>query len=110
MKKLNNLQENPLAIRAKNLITDAFFDCLEENPYKKIKISEICRRAGVARSTFYNHYESVEDIPYVHYLEDWLVGLEDVVTELAAKKASVINFFARWARGFCWELFNFSIL
>jgi AcrR family transcriptional regulator len=88
MKKLNEPKQNPLALRAKKLITDAFFACLKENPYKKVKISEICCRAGVARSTFYNHYYFVEDVPYAHYLEDWLVGLEELYDDLLAKKAS----------------------
>ena len=92
MKKLTKLQQNPLAIRAKKLITDAFFDCLAENPYKKIKISEICRRAGVARSTFYNHYESVEDIPYVHYHDDLLGDLEEIMDDLLAKNATREDF------------------
>jgi AcrR family transcriptional regulator len=89
MKKLNESQQNPLALRAKKLITDAFFDCLKENPYKKVKISAICRRAGLARSTFYNHYDFVEDIPYVHYVEDWLVKLEELYDDLLAKNASL---------------------
>jgi AcrR family transcriptional regulator len=86
MTNLANPQQNPLALRAKKFITDAFFACLKENPYKKVKISEICRRAGVARSTFYNHYDFVEDIPYVHYFEDWLVDLEKLIDDLLAKK------------------------
>jgi len=88
MEKLNNPQQNPLALRAKKLITEAFFDCLEENPYKKVKISEICRRAGVARSTFYNHYQTVEDVPYTHYLEDWFVDMKEIVAELFLTEVS----------------------
>lgn len=53
---------NPLANRSKQLLTTALLELLEENPYQKIQIKELCQRAGVSRPTFYNHYQTVEDI------------------------------------------------
>lgn len=51
---------NPRSKRAQELIKQAFFDLLREKAYKKITITEICQRAGVARRTFYSHYETLE--------------------------------------------------
>ena len=40
-------------------IQDAFFLCIQEQPMDKITVSKIIKKAGIVRSTFYNHYESV---------------------------------------------------
>lgn len=37
-------------------ITQAFFQMLEEMPYEDIRISELCERAMVRKSTFYKHF------------------------------------------------------
>ena len=81
MKNLTKSYENPQVRRTKGIIAAAFFERLEENPYKKIRISDICERAGVSRSTFYNHYEQIEDIPYDHYAYDWLEKLNSILDE-----------------------------
>lgn len=43
-------------------IIDAFLDMLEEKPLEKIRVTELTERAGIARSTFYTHFDSVYDI------------------------------------------------
>lgn len=40
----------------------AFLDLLDEKEFPYISVKEICARAGVSRSTFYLHYESVSDL------------------------------------------------
>jgi len=87
MKKMTRNYENPLVRRSKEIIAKAFFERLQENPYKKIRISDICKRAGVSRTTFYTHYDVVEDIPY-YYFEDWVIGLEEIIDDLLAKEAT----------------------
>ena len=59
-----NQETNPLAVRSKELLTAAFLELLEENPYQKIQVKALCQRAGVSRPTFYNHYQRVEDLLY----------------------------------------------
>lgn len=44
---------------AEHAIQDAFFLCIKEQPMEKITVSQIIKKAGIVRSTFYNHYESV---------------------------------------------------
>ncbi len=44
---------------ADEAIYDAFFLLLKEKDMDKITVSDIIKRAGVVRSTFYNHYENV---------------------------------------------------
>ncbi|MCI8770297.1 MAG: TetR/AcrR family transcriptional regulator [Lachnospiraceae bacterium] len=40
-------------------IYDAFFLILKEKELDKITVSDIIKRAGIVRSTFYNHYENI---------------------------------------------------
>ena len=40
-------------------IYDAFFLILKEKDIDKITVSDVIKRAGIVRSTFYNHYENI---------------------------------------------------
>lgn len=44
---------------ADEAIHDAFFLVLKEKELDKITVSDIIKRAGIVRSTFYNHYENI---------------------------------------------------
>lgn len=43
-------------------ITEALLSLLEKKEYKDISITEICKKAGVTRMSFYRNFESREDI------------------------------------------------
>lgn len=43
-------------------ITEAFLLLLKKKEYKDITITEICKKAGVTRMSFYRNFESKEDI------------------------------------------------
>ncbi len=44
---------------AEDAIYDAFFLLLKEKNIEKITVSDVIKRAGIVRSTFYNHYENI---------------------------------------------------
>lgn len=44
---------------ADDAICDAFFLLLKEKSLEKITVSDIIKKAGIVRSTFYNHYENI---------------------------------------------------
>ncbi len=47
---------------ADEAIYDAFFLILKEKELDKITVSDVVKRAGIVRSTFYNHYENIPDL------------------------------------------------
>jgi AcrR family transcriptional regulator len=53
-----NLAE-PRAARTHEALTTALFELLREHDLTEISISELCRTAGVHRTTFYGHYGDI---------------------------------------------------
>ncbi len=63
----------------KEALSEALLDMLEKVPLRQIRVQELCRRAGINRTTFYNHYGSPEDL-----LEEIGEGfLEDISVRLS---------------------------
>ncbi len=48
--------------RTAKRMDDALVELLNEKPFEYITVKEICAKAGVNRSTFYLHYETVGDL------------------------------------------------
>ena len=59
--------------RTKELLTDTFWELLEEKAYSKITVNDIVNRCDVNRNTFYYHFQ---DIPSL---------LEEIIVEMTAK-------------------------
>lgn len=62
------MQETRRVRMTKKMIKDAYIELLEVNPGKRLSITEICQRADINRSTFYMHYEDVNQL--VKEIED----------------------------------------
>ncbi len=41
---------------------EALIECLEKKDFEYITVKEICEKAGINRSTFYLHYETIADL------------------------------------------------
>lgn len=54
----NEIQDERYYV-ADEAIQDAFLLILKEKELDKISVSDIIKRAGIVRSTFYNHYENI---------------------------------------------------
>ena len=54
---MNELDERYSA--AEEAIIDAFFLLVKEKSFEKITVSDVIKKAGIVRSTFYNHYENI---------------------------------------------------
>lgn len=54
--------KNRNALRSIRMIEEAFLQLLSEKPLESITISQITRRAGLNRGTFYAHFEGLDDL------------------------------------------------
>lgn len=75
--RMNNKESNQLTRECLQL---ALMHLMSENPYDKITVSEIARRAGVSRTAFYRNYTDKEEI--VRELGDRIVNS---ISELCEK-------------------------
>lgn len=78
MTETSNEKSLDLRIRKTHkLLCDSLISLMREKSFEEIKISEICERAMVHRTTFYKHFEDKYDL-----LKFWL---NSVVNELQSK-------------------------
>ena len=56
------MKQDLRSIRSVANIKKAFVDLLQEKPFEKIRISEIARKAGIDRQTFYLHFVDKYDL------------------------------------------------
>lgn len=54
---MNEAKVDLRIVKTKKCIYAAFLELLESKPFEEIKVSEICTKAMVNRSTFYTHFE-----------------------------------------------------
>ncbi|WP_373842313.1 TetR/AcrR family transcriptional regulator [Limosilactobacillus sp.] len=45
-----------------NVIKDSFLELIQKTQYSKITIKKICEKADISRSTFYLHFDSINDV------------------------------------------------
>ncbi len=77
-----NLTE-PRAARTHEALTAALFELLREHDLTEISISELCRTAGVHRTTFYGHYADIFAFAgdaFAHILDELASVSEDPET------------------------------
>ena len=48
--------------KTEKAIRDAYLDIRKKLPLEKVKVRDICQRAMINTSTFYNHYRDVQDL------------------------------------------------
>jgi AcrR family transcriptional regulator len=60
---LNNRQVQ----RTRKWIFDALMILIAERPYNKITVSDIIKRAGIARQTFYRNYENKNEVIFQYF-------------------------------------------
>jgi len=67
------------------LICDTLIEMMETQPFEKIKVTELIKIAGIGRSTFYDHFDSI--FAAIQFIEDnFMAGLlteESISNKLA---------------------------
>ena len=100
---MSSIQSNdPRAIRTRQAFQEAFLILLQKKQYPRITVTDVANRAGFARHTFYNHYETLDDLlsnlidsvldAFFSKLDKWDFDLNDAEDELRMMTA----FFQVW--------------
>ena len=53
---------NPTALKSQKWLTENLLDLMEEKPYTEISIMDICSKADLSRQTFYNYFDSKDEL------------------------------------------------
>lgn len=82
----------------RKLIVESYIDILYEKPYHKVKVSDICARSKVPRSTFYTIFDSADDC--LDGIERTLLGLLSLrnqdVPAAESEPGLFVEAIARW--------------
>ncbi len=78
--------------RTYRLLTSAFEELMAEKPVSAITVKELCDRAMVRRTTFYDHFGSKDD-----FFRFYVRGIRQSISERLARKETSMPF-AEYAR------------
>lgn len=56
-----NIQDERFLV-AEEAICQAFYEIAQKKTLERITVSDVIKKAGIVRSTFYNHYEGIPDL------------------------------------------------
>jgi len=65
--------------RTRDTLGDALVELIQEKPFDEITVQQILDRAGVGRSTFYEHYRHKDDL-FLSDVEDFFEMLSTMLT------------------------------
>lgn len=82
-------------IKTKSAIKKSIADLLEEKSFDQISISEIVKKAGITRKSFYNHYQDKYDF------------VEKYQKELAKEIHQLTKPYPLQSKAFFYEIFSF---
>ena len=54
--------KNPTALQSQRWLVESLLSLMEEKPFSKITVMDICRKADLSRQTFYNFFTDKEEI------------------------------------------------
>lgn len=70
-------------LRTRDTLGDALIELIREKPFDDITVQEILDRAGVSRSTFYEHYRDKDDL-FLSDVEDFFEMMSALLTRNGA--------------------------
>ena len=78
--------------RSIQLLTDTMLELMKENRFEDISISHLTKEAGLARNTFYAHFETKEDLMSYYIFSLFEEGLKEALAELEPEDLALLYF------------------
>lgn len=89
---MDNRKTDRRTIYTINVIKDAFLELIDKEPYSKINVAKLCRKAEITRSTFYLHFDNLTDVLNV-VLDDALLFTNESDEIPTIEKKPALNSF-----------------
>lgn len=91
------MKQKEQAEQSRQWIMEALLLLMDKKPFESITITDITKKAGVARLTFYRHYENKEQIIEDYYSETFNKFLMEISqTKKITKKDALRRCFEYW--------------
>ena len=100
-------------VTMKDLLSEGLYILMQQKPFEKITIKQICDKTGVIRGTFYNHFndiyellgwlyehEIIEDIEQHCNLKEWKIAASMILNYTIENKEICLNTFNSLGRDF----------
>ncbi|MBQ3531522.1 MAG: TetR/AcrR family transcriptional regulator [Oscillospiraceae bacterium] len=85
-------------IENKKCVTFALAEIMAEKPFHEISVTEVCKKAGVSKNTFYRHFENLSDVIYQSISE---VNEKLVEEAFSFRSHQVDDFIIHVCNGWC---------
>ena len=84
---------NKTALQSMDWISDALAGLMLDRPYNKITIRDICASSGLSRQTFYNLFETKDEVMHYCLQKRYKDQLQDLPDDASLKMDDIINAF-----------------
>jgi AcrR family transcriptional regulator len=78
--------------RTRSWIFEAVVLLMDEKPYGKITVSDICEKAGIARATFYRYYNDKDDIVFEYLSKSLNISAEKTAEKNSETRRIILAF------------------
>ena len=82
---------NPTALKSQQWLANTLLDLMDEMPYEEISIKDICTNADLSRQTFYNYFESKDEL-FRYLLRSVYDEKLNAIDEIPSSKEAVSAF------------------
>lgn len=83
------MQLDPRQVRTRHALAAALARLLESTPLDEITVAQLCREAGVHRTTFYGHFDSVAEFALTEFSRG-IDEIAEVAIEAAAETSAKV--------------------
>lgn len=98
-------KEDLRIIKTKEKLSSALMVLLKTESLKEVKISELCAQAKVSRATFYNNFDTVDDV-----LSYYITKFELPLEEILEKNVANLNLNDKSSLPRLWKAYIFPIV
>lgn len=98
-------KEDLRVIKTKEKLTKALVQLLKEKQIQNIKVSELCDLASVSRATFYNNFDTIDDV-FVYYVTKF----EFPINNILSKEVDAVDFSKPDSVSNAWKDYIFPII
>ena len=78
---------NKTALASQRQVAQAMMQLIQEKPYSRITISELCKTAGISRQTFYSLFTSRENVMIFTIQAQYCCDLDEIPIHQARRQS-----------------------